>query len=307
MNYWGDEHMGQQDDATEVNQEDFSWTGGTAIVVGDVDDVDRDPDGNATQNGDILDGIEELDLAKSLMADGDYEGAFAAFKEVIAGDPSSGRALTAVEYLLRCCYYGGLDYYDLRDYLVDLADDQAEETPYFSWIARRYGVRSLVWAGDKEQAVEEYRNLLEYTPSEAESLTVEMDIAMLEEELAFGETDASQQSQARMSELENRFFAALEWQSSQGIELPAAPSLLSAFPNPFNGSVQIRFVAPGDGRMSLAIYDLLGREVTRLLDSESLLGRGEVLWDASQVPSGIYCCEMRTLKQNYMLKLLLVR
>jgi hypothetical protein len=66
-------------------------------------------------------------------------------------------------------------------------------------------------------------------------------------------------------------------------------SLSQNFPNPFNPATKIRFEVPkGAYNIKMVIYDILGREVTRLLDKQVSAGNFEVVWDASNCSSGIY-------------------
>ncbi len=45
---------------------------------------------------------------------------------------------------------------------------------------------------------------------------------------------------------------------------------------------------PEAGRVTLAVYDALGREVARLVDGERPAGRYEVVLDGAGLPSGLY-------------------
>ena len=59
-------------------------------------------------------------------------------------------------------------------------------------------------------------------------------------------------------------------------------------PNPFNPRTTIEYSLPQSGNVSLLIYDLLGKEVERLVNKHQGSGYHSVTWDASEVPSGIY-------------------
>lgn len=65
-------------------------------------------------------------------------------------------------------------------------------------------------------------------------------------------------------------------------------ALEPAYPNPFNPSTQIRFALPEYGHVRLAIYDLTGREVARLVDGPMQSGTHTVTWSAGALPSGTY-------------------
>jgi hypothetical protein len=74
-------------------------------------------------------------------------------------------------------------------------------------------------------------------------------------------------------------------------ELPAGFALLQNFPNPFNGGTTIRYRLPaggGSGRVTLAVFDLLGRQVATLVDAEQEAGEHRVRFDPSWLASGLY-------------------
>lgn len=73
-----------------------------------------------------------------------------------------------------------------------------------------------------------------------------------------------------------------------GNELPQSLELNQNFPNPFNPETVIAFGLPESGLVQLVIYDLMGREVGRLVDGHLSAGRHQVRWDASRLSSGIY-------------------
>ena len=60
------------------------------------------------------------------------------------------------------------------------------------------------------------------------------------------------------------------------------------YPNPFNPSTTIKFQLPQDGFVTLKIYDILGNEITTLINEEKAQGRYEVNFNASNLASGIY-------------------
>ncbi len=65
-------------------------------------------------------------------------------------------------------------------------------------------------------------------------------------------------------------------------------SLLTSFPNPFTTQTTITFELNRPGRVRLAVFDVLGRELQVLLDGPMTPGRHAVVWDASGYPSGVY-------------------
>jgi len=75
--------------------------------------------------------------------------------------------------------------------------------------------------------------------------------------------------------------------------------LYQNYPNPFNPTTVIRFsVESANGRMgdpvkvTLKVYDILGREVRTLVNENLPEGSYEVTWDATNMPSGVYFYRM---------------
>ena len=64
--------------------------------------------------------------------------------------------------------------------------------------------------------------------------------------------------------------------------------LLQNFPNPFNPTTTIRYDIKTKGNVELKVFDLLGRELTSLVNENQTPGTYEVVFDASSLPSGVY-------------------
>ncbi len=75
-------------------------------------------------------------------------------------------------------------------------------------------------------------------------------------------------------------------------EVPNQFKLYQNYPNPFNPTTKIKFSIPpsrgAGGVTELAIYDILGREVSVLLNEELKPGTYEVEWNASNYPTAVY-------------------
>jgi len=81
------------------------------------------------------------------------------------------------------------------------------------------------------------------------------------------------------------------------IPAPADFSLSQNFPNPFNPATTLRFTLPGTGvryRVSLRVFDVLGRMIATLFEGETAAGEHAVAFNASSLPTGIYYCRMTT-------------
>jgi len=60
------------------------------------------------------------------------------------------------------------------------------------------------------------------------------------------------------------------------------------YPQPADGRVHFDFTVPEDGRVELVVYDLAGRRVATVLNTDTTAGRHEVVWDCSAASSGVY-------------------
>jgi len=69
---------------------------------------------------------------------------------------------------------------------------------------------------------------------------------------------------------------------------PQVFQLEQNYPNPFNPVTTIQFALPKTGFASLKVFDLLGREVATLINSEIKSGSHQVIWNASGFASGVY-------------------
>jgi hypothetical protein len=82
---------------------------------------------------------------------------------------------------------------------------------------------------------------------------------------------------------------------------------LSAFPNPFNPSTTISFSLPREARARIAVFDILGREVTVLADNVFTAGEHRLMFDGSSLPSGLYFARLESGSMQATHKLLLLK
>ena len=77
------------------------------------------------------------------------------------------------------------------------------------------------------------------------------------------------------------------------LAVSSAPQLLQNSPNPFNPSTTIKFYIPNASDVSIKIYDIMGREVTTLINQQATAGYHNVYWNGKNsrgenVASGVY-------------------
>lgn len=81
-------------------------------------------------------------------------------------------------------------------------------------------------------------------------------------------------------------------------ELPSTFALDQNYPNPFNARTEIKFNLKEPSDVELSIFDILGRKVETLLDSYQQSGEHSIIWDAKELPSGVYFYRLKTNDQT---------
>lgn len=79
------------------------------------------------------------------------------------------------------------------------------------------------------------------------------------------------------------------------------------YPNPFNPTTRIRYGIHDAGFLSLKVYDVLGNEITTLVNEFKVAGINEVEFDASGLSSGIYLYRMQFGEYSSSKKLILLK
>lgn len=67
------------------------------------------------------------------------------------------------------------------------------------------------------------------------------------------------------------------------------------YPNPFNPSTMIKYSIPEESNIKIEIYNMLGQRVGVLVNVEKSVGYYETVWNASNLPSGIYLISIRAI------------
>jgi hypothetical protein len=79
------------------------------------------------------------------------------------------------------------------------------------------------------------------------------------------------------------------------------------YPNPFNPTTEISFSISGNDRVSLNVYDMLGRIVSIIVDRKFGPGTYKFSWDGSGMPSGIYFSQLKAGSHVETRKMVLMR
>ena len=81
----------------------------------------------------------------------------------------------------------------------------------------------------------------------------------------------------------------------------------ATYPNPFNGTTQIEYALPSTQKISLQLYDVLGREVAVLMNETQTAGEHRVTFDAAGLASGVYLCRLEAETFTQTKKMVLIR
>ena len=95
-------------------------------------------------------------------------------------------------------------------------------------------------------------------------------------------------------------------------KVPVAYTLSPNYPNPFNPVTTLRYELPQRADVLLVIYDVSGREVTRLVDGFQPPGYHQVMWDGRtengrKIPSGVYIARLVTPEYTKSIKMVLLK
>ena len=80
--------------------------------------------------------------------------------------------------------------------------------------------------------------------------------------------------------------------------IPIAYTLHQNYPNPFNPITSLRYDLPEQAQVTLTVYDMLGREVTQIINTTQEAGFKSVQWNATDsygkpVSAGVYLYQIR--------------
>jgi hypothetical protein len=89
--------------------------------------------------------------------------------------------------------------------------------------------------------------------------------------------------------------------------IPTSYRLYQNFPNPFNPATIIKFDIPQAGFCTLKVFDITGREVAALINSELEPGSYAIPWNAEKLSSGVYYYRLLSEKGSDVRKMVLIR
>ncbi len=79
------------------------------------------------------------------------------------------------------------------------------------------------------------------------------------------------------------------------------------YPNPFNPSTVLSYTLKSDASVKLTIYNLVGQSVQVLVDSYQSAGDYEIVFDANDLPAGVYLYKLQVGDYSSVKRMTLVK
>jgi hypothetical protein len=89
--------------------------------------------------------------------------------------------------------------------------------------------------------------------------------------------------------------------------IPIVFKLTQNYPNPFNPSTTIKYSIPELSRVTLKVFNVLGEEVTTLVNEEEIAGNYSIEFNASSLPSGVYFYRLQAGDFTSVRKMILLK
>lgn len=89
--------------------------------------------------------------------------------------------------------------------------------------------------------------------------------------------------------------------------LLSSPVLHDNYPNPFNPSTNISYSIAGEGSVRLKVFDMMGKEITTLVNEFQRAGEYRISFNAGGLSSGVYFCRLEAGGSFEIKKLVLAK
>jgi hypothetical protein len=140
-----------------------------------------------------------------------------------------------------------------------------------------------------------------------DSIKLHLAAGQVANDVNFGYVHPSESKPAALSDLGNAPDRQISTSVGGKQAVPLEFALHSNYPNPFNPSTTVRYDLPKAQRVTVALYDMMGRVIRVLVDRRQEAGSYEVKLDASALPSGVYLIQLRTEEFSSMRRITLAK
>ncbi len=91
------------------------------------------------------------------------------------------------------------------------------------------------------------------------------------------------------------------------VSVPKSNFLFQNYPNPFNSNTIIEFFIEKTENVTIKLYDVLGKEITIIMNEKRNAGKNSISFNAASLPSGMYFYKISTGKFIEMKKMILMK
>jgi hypothetical protein len=210
-------------------------------------------------------------------------------------------------------------YLGISDHLLKLANDLPRNSDRV--IAKRLGYRTKANEGKPAEALAGLESMMDASDSPQDSIRALVDAMGVcyfnkhanlhpnHSNIAVADRHAFTR---RIVELAKLVGNPELLKAGRGTILPTKYVLYQNYPNPFNPTTEIKFDLPEAVKVELKIYNVLGQEVTTLLNEVRPAGAYRVIWDSkssngASVASGVYVYQLKAGNFTSARKMVLMR
>lgn len=247
-----------------------------------------------------------FNMALTLEEQGQYEQAIDQYKYVAENYSDLSVGSASLTRIRDCAVAGGIDLAEIRDYFQILSNQPLGSE--FCYQAHLSYIDARVSNQEYYGAISDYEDILLSGPEFLDSIQVAIDLCTTWYLAELGgspgpagpcnigripslRTTTREEYRQKVDEL----WALKDGHSVQTehAEVPTVYELRQNYPNPFNPVTTIRYALPEAAHVSITIYNILGRKVLTLVDTDQPAGYHIALWDSKSdqgidVSSGIY-------------------
>ncbi len=265
---------------------------------------------------------EKTDISKEAFSI-DYEKVIEDFKEFIRNNPDSPLAKIALiasakSYRRIDDLRGRNDFAGMKNFLKDIIENK--EYSSLKPQAERLMIDYYRLTGNFKGAIETAEKLIEnYKDSPdyvcgvlyAKGLIFAHDLNQPDkaaENFSYILRQYPENGLAALAENELRILG-----QEVGKQIPVEAEIVSNeiesnnYPNPFNPTTTISYSLPEAGNVQIKVYDVLGREVAKLVDETKSAGKHTITWNGSSNASGIYFYTITFNNQTLYKKMLMIK
>jgi tetratricopeptide (TPR) repeat protein len=263
---------------------------------------------------------EELKRARGLAYSEKFNEAMDIYKSILLtnkGNAYTTQTLNSILYIYRITQDKGLLEY-LRVY------SRGEANPF---IKMAYG-NALIAGGYVEEALIEYEEIAKNNPRSIHAIQALIQQSYIyyfykndikkANEILVGMEKIAEKDDIDVKQLKAVITNGIDtYKRSEGFvdnndeeketELKVADYSLSNYPNPFNPSTIIKYQLPEASQVSLKVYDVMGKEVTTLVNSYQDKGSYDITFNANGLSSGIYFYKLNVNGKQLINKMLLMK